>query len=143
MSKLRYYCCNYITSKSGTRHNRLASFILYDSSRNFTRKNKNISMFSTEFHSKIRKSWYYCCNCVTSKSTTRHIRFSFLFYMNPTLIHFSLYFLIFWFQFDSNINFMCYCFCIWICIDLLIKYFMISFFILYIIYYLFLFLILI
>ena len=33
-----------------------ASFILYDSFRNFTRKNKNISMFSTEFHSKISKS---------------------------------------------------------------------------------------
>ena len=37
-----YYCFNYTTSKSGTRHNRFAFFILYDSFRNFIRNNKNM-----------------------------------------------------------------------------------------------------
>ena len=88
ISKSWYYCCNYITTKSATIHNRFASFILYETSRNFTRKNKNISMFSTEFHSKISKSWYYCCNYITTKSATRHNRFAF-FILNETSRNFT------------------------------------------------------
>ena len=37
-----YYCFNYTTSKSATRHNRFAILILYDSFRNFIRNNKNM-----------------------------------------------------------------------------------------------------
>ena len=88
ISKSWYYCCNYITSKSGTRHNRFAFFILNETSRNFTRKNKNISMFSLEFHSKISKSWYYCCNYITTKSANRHNRFAF-FILNETSRNFT------------------------------------------------------
>ena len=136
-----YYCCNCITTQTGTRHNRFASFILYDSSRTvfyehlkngqcfrhnftqkyanrdiiaaialrlnqelditglppsfymippelFTRNNKKWSMFSTQFHSKICKSWYYCCNCITTQSGTRHNRFaSFILYDSSRTIY--------------------------------------------------------
>ena len=88
ISKSWYYCCNYITTKSATRHNRFASFILNETSRNFTRKNKNISMFLLEFHSKISTSWYYCCNYITTKSATRHNRFA-SFILNETSRNFT------------------------------------------------------
>ena len=50
--KSSYYCCNYITTKSATRHNRFASFILYETSRNFTRNNKIFQCFQQNFTQK-------------------------------------------------------------------------------------------
>ena len=84
-----YYCCNCITTQSGTRHNRFASFILYDSSRTVYYEHlKKWSMFSTQFHSKICKSWYYCCNCITTQSGTRHNRFaSFILYDSSRTVY--------------------------------------------------------
>ena len=72
-----YYCFNYTTSKSATRHNRFAIFILYETSILLGRI-KIWSIFWTKFHSKICKSWYYCFNYITSKSGTRHNRFAIL-----------------------------------------------------------------
>ena len=47
-------------------------------------------MFSTQFHSKICKSWYYCCNCITTQSGTRHNRFaSFILYDSSRAVYYE------------------------------------------------------